>query len=111
MEGLTAAESWTVLQAADQPTRVEIFAYLDREKQIEIIETCDPEKRQPVDRRHAGRRPRRPARTRSMRKSRDELTAADAARAASRHSAAAIVSGGHGRRDDDDRSGPACPSR
>ena len=31
MEGLTATESWTVLQAADQPTRVEIFAYLDRQ--------------------------------------------------------------------------------
>jgi len=43
MEGLTAAETWSVLQAAEQPTRVEIFAYLDRQKQIEIIETCDPE--------------------------------------------------------------------
>jgi magnesium transporter len=41
MEGLTAAESWAVLQAADPPTRVEIFGYLEREKQIEIIETCD----------------------------------------------------------------------
>jgi magnesium transporter len=41
MEGLTAAESWTVLQAADPPTRVEIFGYLDHQKQIEIIETCD----------------------------------------------------------------------
>ena len=43
MEGLTAAEAWAVLQAADQPTRVEIFGYLDSDKQIEIIETCDPE--------------------------------------------------------------------
>jgi magnesium transporter len=43
MEGLTAAESWSVLQAADPPTRVEIFGYLDRQKQIEIIETCDAE--------------------------------------------------------------------
>jgi magnesium transporter len=43
MEGLTAAESWSVLQAADPPTRVEIFGYLDRQKQIEIIETCDSE--------------------------------------------------------------------
>jgi magnesium transporter len=43
MEGLTAAEAWTVLQAADPSTRVEIFGYLDRQKQIEIIETCDPE--------------------------------------------------------------------
>jgi len=43
MEGLTAAEAWSVLQAADPSTRVEIFGYLDRQKQIEIIETCDPE--------------------------------------------------------------------
>jgi magnesium transporter len=43
MEGLTAAEAWTVLQAADPTTRVEIFGYLDRPKQIEIIEACDPE--------------------------------------------------------------------
>jgi magnesium transporter len=43
MEGLTAAECWSVLQAADPPTRVEIFGYLDRQKQIEIIETCDSE--------------------------------------------------------------------
>lgn len=48
MEGLTAAESWTVLQAADPPTRVEIFGYLDRQKQIEIIETCDPESIAPL---------------------------------------------------------------
>lgn len=48
MEGLTATESWTVLQAADQPTRVEIFAYLDHQKQIEIIETCDPESVAPL---------------------------------------------------------------
>jgi magnesium transporter len=48
MEGLTAAETWTVLQAADSPTRVEIFGYLDREKQIEIIETCDPESLTPL---------------------------------------------------------------
>jgi magnesium transporter len=48
MEGLTAAESWTVLQAADQDTRVAIFSYLDREKQIEVIETCDPESVAPV---------------------------------------------------------------
>jgi magnesium transporter len=48
MEGLTAAEAWTVLQAADPTTRVEIFGYLDREKQIEIIETCDPESISPL---------------------------------------------------------------
>jgi magnesium transporter len=41
MEGLTAAESWAVLAAADPATRAEIFPYLDRDKQIEIIETCD----------------------------------------------------------------------
>ncbi len=43
MEGLTAAESWAVLQVADGPTRVEIFCFFDEDKQIEIIETCDPE--------------------------------------------------------------------
>lgn len=43
MEGLTAAESWQVLQPTDGDTRVAIFAYLDHQKQIEIIETCDPE--------------------------------------------------------------------
>lgn len=48
MEGLTAAEAWTVLQAADAGTRVEIFGYLDRQKQIEIIETCDLESVSPL---------------------------------------------------------------
>src|SRR6185295_14484952 len=48
MEGLTAAEAWSVLQAADPPTRVAIFGYLDRQKQIEIIETCDPESVAPL---------------------------------------------------------------
>jgi magnesium transporter len=43
MEGLTAVEAWTVLQAADPATRVQIFGYLDHEKQIEILETCDAE--------------------------------------------------------------------
>jgi magnesium transporter len=43
MEGLTAAETWAVLQFADPPTRVEIFGYLDHDKQIEILETCDAE--------------------------------------------------------------------
>ena len=41
MEGLTAAESWAVLTATDRDTRAAIFPYLDREKQIEIIETCE----------------------------------------------------------------------
>jgi magnesium transporter len=48
MEGLTAAETWTVLQAADPPTRVELFGYIDRQKQIEIIETCDLESVSPL---------------------------------------------------------------
>jgi magnesium transporter len=43
MEGLTATESWSVLQTADTDTRVAIFGYLDHEKQVEIIESCDPE--------------------------------------------------------------------
>lgn len=37
MEGLTPEESWAVLRYADMPTRVEIFSYFPREKQIEII--------------------------------------------------------------------------
>lgn len=48
MEGLTASETWTVLQAADAATRVEIFGYLNRDKQIEIIETCDLESISPL---------------------------------------------------------------
>src|SRR5262245_38013942 len=43
MEGLTAAESWAVLMAAERDTRAEIFPYLDREKQLEMIEICDRE--------------------------------------------------------------------
>jgi magnesium transporter len=42
MEGLTAVETWSVLQAADRPHRVEIFEYLDEQRQIDILETCDP---------------------------------------------------------------------
>lgn len=41
MEGLTAAESWEVLKAADVATRIELFGYFPREKQIEMIETLD----------------------------------------------------------------------
>ncbi|HEX5472503.1 MAG TPA: magnesium transporter [Lacipirellulaceae bacterium] len=48
MEGLTAAEAWTVLQAADSSTRVAIFGYLDRQRQIEIVETCDAESVAPL---------------------------------------------------------------
>lgn len=43
MEGLTAAESWSVLKYSDPATRVEIFRYLDHDKQVTIIETCAPE--------------------------------------------------------------------
>ncbi len=41
MEGLTAAESWAILQHADPATRGQIFGYLNRDKQIEIIESGD----------------------------------------------------------------------
>ena len=41
MEGLTAEESWRVLQHAAMPLRVEIFGFLDMEKQIELVETTD----------------------------------------------------------------------
>jgi magnesium transporter len=41
MEGLTAAEAWRVLQHAELKLREQIFAYFNREKQLEIIETQD----------------------------------------------------------------------
>lgn len=41
MEGLSADESWRVLKHAQTNTRVEIFGYLEKEKQIEIITTED----------------------------------------------------------------------
>jgi magnesium transporter len=41
MEGLTAAESWAVLQQADDETRAQIFGYFDRARQVEIIESAD----------------------------------------------------------------------
>jgi magnesium transporter len=41
MEGLTAAESWAVLQHADPSTRGQIFGYFNRDRQIEIIESGD----------------------------------------------------------------------
>jgi magnesium transporter len=43
MEGLTAAETWAVLQAAEPAERVEIFEYLDEARQVEILETATPE--------------------------------------------------------------------
>jgi magnesium transporter len=42
MEGLTAEETWAVLQAADPARRVEIFEYLEEPRQIELLQTCDP---------------------------------------------------------------------
>jgi len=39
MDGLTAEESWGVLQHVEVPLRVEIFGFFEEEKQIEIIET------------------------------------------------------------------------
>lgn len=42
MEGLTAEETWRVLQAADPQQRVEIFEYLDESRQVEILEFGDP---------------------------------------------------------------------
>lgn len=41
MQGLTAEETWAVLQHTDLATRVEIFLYLGIEKQVEMIETLD----------------------------------------------------------------------
>ena len=43
MEGLRAKEAWSVLQHADMPTRVQIFGFFDKEKQLRIIETGDRE--------------------------------------------------------------------
>ncbi|MCH7729618.1 MAG: magnesium transporter, partial [Planctomycetes bacterium] len=41
MEGLTADEVWSVLKHADVHTRVEIFTYLDHDRQVEVLETQD----------------------------------------------------------------------
>src|SRR5262245_10077522 len=41
MEGLTSVETWSVLQHAEPSLRQEIFAYIGRDKQVEIIETHD----------------------------------------------------------------------
>ena len=37
MEGLSPEETWTVLLAAELETRVEIFGYLDRDKQYRLL--------------------------------------------------------------------------
>jgi magnesium transporter len=42
MEGLTAEESWQVLQATDDATRAEIFTFLPNERQLEMLALRDP---------------------------------------------------------------------
>ncbi|MCH8047793.1 MAG: magnesium transporter [Planctomycetes bacterium] len=41
MEGLTASESWAVLQHTDATNREEIFGYFEQDKQIDMLETLD----------------------------------------------------------------------
>jgi magnesium transporter len=41
MEGLDAAEAWTVLKHAELKLREEIFGYFSHDKQVEIIQTQD----------------------------------------------------------------------
>ncbi|MBN2021984.1 MAG: magnesium transporter [Pirellulales bacterium] len=48
MEGLTAEESWAVLQHADMPLRVEIFGYFEDERKIEIVEKAPREEIVPL---------------------------------------------------------------
>lgn len=43
MEALSGREAWAVLRHADLNTQAEIFEFLDRQKQIEIVETQDRE--------------------------------------------------------------------
>ncbi|RMG01913.1 MAG: magnesium transporter [Planctomycetota bacterium] len=43
MEGLTPDEAWEVLRYADDTTRVEIFLYFDRERQLEILRRGEPD--------------------------------------------------------------------
>ena len=43
MEGLDSQESWNVLQATDLDTRVQIFGFLDADRQVQIIESGDPQ--------------------------------------------------------------------
>lgn len=42
MEGLDPQEAWAVLKVTDLPHRVSIFGFLEREKQVEILESGDP---------------------------------------------------------------------
>ena len=41
MEGLSSLEAWQVLQHTSLETRVEVFAYFGRDKQLEILEGED----------------------------------------------------------------------
>ena len=41
MQGLTAEESWAVLQHTDATNREEIFGYFEQDKQIDMLETLD----------------------------------------------------------------------
>ena len=43
MEGLDAVESWSVLQATELENRVQIFGFLDEDRQVQIIESGDPQ--------------------------------------------------------------------
>ena len=43
MDGLSAAEAWAVLQHAEIPLRVEVFCFLQKEAQVDIIETIERE--------------------------------------------------------------------
>ena len=42
MEGLDAQESWRVLQATDLSHRAAIFGFLEKEKQVQIVESGEP---------------------------------------------------------------------
>lgn len=42
MEGLDAQESWAVLLATDVAHRASIFGFLDKDKQVQILESGDP---------------------------------------------------------------------
>ncbi len=48
MEGLTAAETWQVLRAAEEARRVDIFGYLDGSRQVEIVESIAPGEMAPL---------------------------------------------------------------
>ena len=41
MEGLTAEETWRVLNHAEMPLRVEIFGFFEEDKQVEMTETAE----------------------------------------------------------------------